>query len=70
MLTKFGKRRIIKYALDELSIEKPKQWDGRWRMIIYDVDEKRKNYETFSTSAYSAGISQVTRKRLGISIFM
>ena len=46
ILTQLGKRRILKYALNELSIETPKQWDGRWRMIIYDVDEKKKNYET------------------------
>jgi len=42
ILTKSGKRRILKYALDELSIEKPKQWDGKWRMIIYDVDSRKK----------------------------
>lgn len=42
ILTAAGKRRILKYALDELSIEKPKQWDGKWRMIIYDVEEKKK----------------------------
>ena len=42
ILTQFGKRRILKYALNELTIAKPKQWDGRWRMIIYDVDEKKK----------------------------
>lgn len=41
-LTKAGRRRIYKYALDELTIEKPKQWDGRWRMIIYDVEEGKK----------------------------
>lgn len=42
ILTKAGKRRILKYALDELVIEKPKRWDGRWRMIIYDVDDRKK----------------------------
>jgi hypothetical protein len=42
MLTKGGKRRILRYALEELSIPKPKQWDGRWRMVIYDVDERKK----------------------------
>jgi len=41
-LTKNGKRRILKYALTELVIEKPKHWDRNWRLIIYDVDNKRK----------------------------
>ncbi len=41
-LTTHGKRRILKYALTELDIEKPKHWDGHWRLIIYDVENKRK----------------------------
>lgn len=41
-LTKNGKRRILKYALTELVIEKQKHWDGHWRLIIYDVENKRK----------------------------
>ncbi|MEK7577469.1 MAG: CRISPR-associated endonuclease Cas2 [Patescibacteria group bacterium] len=56
ILTQFGKRRILKYALNELSIEAPKQWDGRWRMIIYDVDEKKKKLrDTFRRALISLG---------------
>lgn len=32
-----GKRWILKYTLAELTIPKPAKWDGRWRMVIYDV---------------------------------
>ncbi len=35
-----GKRRILKYALDELAIEKPKNWDGKWRLVSYDIPKK------------------------------
>lgn len=42
VLTEAGKRRILKYALDGLSIEKPRKWDGRWRLIIYDVENRKK----------------------------
>jgi len=42
VLTKNGKRRILKYSLDELTIEKPKNWDGRWRLVIYDVPKNKK----------------------------
>ena len=56
ILTQFGKRRILKYALSELSIEKPKQWDGKWRMIIYDVDEKKKKLrDTFRRALIALG---------------
>lgn len=36
-----GKRRIIKYALEELKISKPRQWDKRWTLVSYDVPQKR-----------------------------
>jgi hypothetical protein len=36
-LTARGKRWILKYTLKELTIPKPRAWDGKWRMIIYDV---------------------------------
>ena len=36
-LTKNGKRRILRYSLEELEIEKPQAWDGLWRLVIYDV---------------------------------
>lgn len=32
-----GKRWVLKYTLEDLSIPTPAKWDGRWRMIIYDV---------------------------------
>lgn len=41
-LTKNGRRRILKYALDDLSIPRPKSWDGKWRLVLYDVDNRRK----------------------------
>lgn len=36
-LTKNGKRRILKYNIDQLTIDKPKTWDGKWRLVLYDV---------------------------------
>ncbi len=39
--TTTGKRKILKYALEDLVIPKPKSWDGKWRLVIYDVDASR-----------------------------
>ena len=39
-ITDRGRRRILKYALDELAVEKPKYWDGRWRLVSYDIPKK------------------------------
>lgn len=42
-ITDAGRRRILKYALDELAVEKPKIWDGKWRLISYDIPKNLKN---------------------------
>lgn len=39
-ITDQGKKRILRFALDELAVEKPKIWDGRWRLISYDIPKK------------------------------
>lgn len=36
-ITDAGKRKILKFALDELAVEKPKIWDGKWRLVSYDI---------------------------------
>lgn len=36
-LTKNGKRKVLKYSIDSMIIDKPKHWDGKWRMVIYDI---------------------------------
>jgi len=36
-ITESGKRRILRHAIDELLIEKPRSWDGRWRLVSYDI---------------------------------
>ena len=42
ILTKEGKKKAIKYQLDEMEIKKPDKWDNKWRMVIFDIPEKKK----------------------------
>ncbi|MBI3559630.1 hypothetical protein HY087_00685 [Candidatus Gottesmanbacteria bacterium] len=56
ILTKLGKRRILKYSLETLEIEKPSHWDGRWRLVIYDVVKHKK---------YLRDVFRETLKNLG-----
>lgn len=42
VITAQGKRRILKYAIEEMKIERPKPWQGRWTLVSYDVPEKQK----------------------------
>lgn len=40
-ITNTGKRKILKFAIDELKIEKPKIWDRTWRMVSYDIPKNQ-----------------------------
>ncbi len=41
-LTEQGKQRAISAKLDQLSIPKPQQWDGKWRLVMFDIPERFK----------------------------
>ena len=36
-LTKEGRKLAGKYQIDDLSIARPKKWDKKWRLIIFDI---------------------------------
>lgn len=40
-LNKNGKEKIKKFIFDELSIEKQKKWDNKWRLVIFDIPETK-----------------------------
>lgn len=42
VLTKDGKKRALEYQFDEIKIKKPEKWDGKWRMVIFDIPERKK----------------------------
>lgn len=41
VLTDKGKRRILKYNLDKIEIEKPARWDKLWRLVVFDIPEDK-----------------------------
>ncbi len=41
-LTKKGREKLLKYQLQEIKIKKPKRWDKKWRVVIFDIKEQRK----------------------------
>ncbi|MEK7582075.1 MAG: hypothetical protein AAB488_01970 [Patescibacteria group bacterium] len=41
-LTDKGKKKILQYKIEEIAIKKPKKWDGLWRIVIFDIPEKRR----------------------------
>lgn len=52
VLTEDGKKRVLQYRLDDLTIGKPKKWDGLFRVIIFDIPENKK------------GVREMFRKKL------
>ncbi len=42
VLTDKGKKKIATFNIDNMEIKKPKVWDKKWRMVIFDIPEKYK----------------------------
>ncbi len=40
-LTKEGRKKLARYRIDTLWIDKPDKWDGKWRIIIFDIPVKK-----------------------------
>lgn len=41
-LTQKGNLRRLKYNIEDMQLTKPPKWDGKWRIVIYDI-ERLKN---------------------------
>ncbi len=41
-LTKEGKKRVVSHNLDTLNIKKPARWDGKWRIVCFDIPKEEK----------------------------
>lgn len=42
VLSENGKRKALTYNMDTMTIKKPPVWDGKWRMVMFDIPNKRK----------------------------
>jgi len=42
VLSKQGKKKALTYQIDEIKIPRMKKWDGKWRIALFDIPEKRK----------------------------
>ncbi len=43
-LTEEGKRKAGRLQIDALKIKKPKNWDGKWRIVIFDISQLQRFY--------------------------
>lgn len=42
ILTDKGKQKALTYDLENMEIKKPAEWDGKWRMVLFDIPERIK----------------------------
>lgn len=61
-ITEKGRQRLKKSEFDNLSIERPKQWDGKWRLVLFDVpDVRKKSRRDFSRKLQAMGFYQLQK---------
>src|SRR3989338_9441833 len=55
-LTMAGQERLRRWEFNQFKFERPKKWDKKWRVIIFDIpDKKRKERDQIRTLFKSAG---------------
>lgn len=60
-LTKLGRKRAKK-LLKSFAVEKPKKWDGKWRIVIFDVPHtKKKDRDLFRQQLKNLGLANVQK---------
>ena len=43
-LTDIGRKKAGWMQIDDLKIKKPKRWDGRWRILLFDIAEMKRTH--------------------------
>lgn len=62
ILTKVGKEKIKKFDFENMRIKKSAKWDGKWRLIIFDIEEGKKvAREFFRSKLKSLGFYQLQK---------
>lgn len=65
-ITKSGLTRALTYELETMQILKPKRWDKKWRVVIFDVPEKYKELR----DAFRVRLRQLGLKQLQESVYV
>ncbi len=61
-ITDKGLGRVKKEYLGIIEIQHPKKWDGKWRIIIFDIPEKERGArDGIRSKLYSLGFKQIQK---------
>ncbi|MBI2003828.1 MAG: CRISPR-associated endonuclease Cas2 [Parcubacteria group bacterium] len=61
-----GKKLTLQYDIDDMKINRPAHWDGKWRLIIFDIPDKKRA----TSNALSAKLKELGFYRLQKSIYI
>lgn len=65
-LTSLGRKKILKYSLEHLEIKRPRFWDRKWRLVIYDVPNSKRR----AGDKLNRILSRLGMDRLQKSVFL
>ncbi|MGQ9647052.1 MAG: hypothetical protein ACUVWO_11010 [Thermodesulfobacteriota bacterium] len=59
-LSEDGRKRLLGFNLNQMGIKTPRKWDGYWRIVIFDIPERRKQgREAFRSKLKQLGFYQL-----------
>ena len=66
ILTEKGKHFAMKYNIDKLQLVKQKKWDNKWRIVIFDIPERKK----IARDALRSKFLKIGMRQLQKSVFI
>lgn len=61
-ITRLGRKEVANVNIDELMLPANQKWDGKWRLVIYDVpNKKNKNRLAFAEKLKTLGFIMVQK---------
>ncbi len=66
VITKEGKQYILRYKIDEMEIKIPIIWDGIWRLVMFDIPERKR----IARDALRRKLRELGFKELQKSVFI
>lgn len=62
ILTGKGRKKALRYKLEELKIKIPFKWDKKWRLVIFDIPEKyRKGRDALRSELKKLGMEELQK---------
>lgn len=62
ILSREGRRVAFCSKIDEMRINQPKQWDKKWRVVLFDIPEREKNLrDTLRLRLHQLGLCELQK---------